>query len=258
MNTSKIYVSSAHIRQQFDVCESTLRRWADLQTVRSIRVGASDMSRRLYHADDIRRMFQQADNPNHQRSTILYARVSSEHQRADLERQMQQLQEHAKTINTEDTKIETIQDVGSGLNYHRKGFTTLLERVHQGSVATIVVTYRDRLVRFGLELVEWICAKHDTKIVVLSNTQDHEAADEHELRDDLLAVTTFFVARNNGRRAAENRRRRKAAMHEYDDHGGESAQADQNNKRTSQCVQEDSPQSNKRTGAIAQEVDGHQ
>jgi putative resolvase len=263
MNTSKIYVSSAHIREQFDVSESTLRRWADLQTVRSIRVGTSDAPRRLYHADDIRRMFHQESSSSAttmQRAIILYARVSSEHQRGDLERQVQQLEEYAKTINAENAKIETIQDVGSGLNYHRKGFTTLLEHIYQGSVATVVVTYSDRLARFGLELVEWICEKHDTKIMVLGHTQDAKDDGEHELRDDLLAVTTFFVARNNGRRSTENRKRRKAAGQNGTVGSGErkSTQNHQNNKRAGEHSEKDSTQSNKRAGSAVEEVDGHE
>jgi hypothetical protein len=72
------------------------------------------------------------------------------------------------------------------------------------------VAHRDRLARIGVELLEWLFQRHDSKLVVLDGTEERQSETD-ELRDDLLAVVTFFVARNNGRRSAANRKRRAAA-----------------------------------------------
>lgn len=198
---SSEYISGKHIKARYDVSDSTLKRWASTEKIRVVRVGDSPTSKRLYHAEDVAAMFNDSANA-HRRSVVVYARVSSEHQRADLDRQIERLVAAYPTA-------EVIKDIASGLNFHRRGFTALLERVCANSVETVVVANRDRLARFALELVEWIFAKHETKLVVLGDCTNERDA-EDELRDDLLAVTTYFVARNNGRRSAENKKRRQA------------------------------------------------
>jgi predicted site-specific integrase-resolvase len=136
-----------------------------------------------------------------EKTKIIYARVSSNHQKEDLQRQIHDLQ-------TAFPDHELIQDIGSGLNYNRKGFQRLLERVHQGDIDEIVVTHKDRLCRYGIELLEWLFHKSGTKLVV--HCQNYQEVDSsRELADGLLSVCNFFVARNNGRRAADNRKRRR-------------------------------------------------
>jgi predicted site-specific integrase-resolvase len=102
-----------------------------------------------------------------------------------------------------------IKDIGSGLNWKRPGLGSLLEQVHQGNVKEVVVTYKDRLCRFGSEILEWIFKKSNVKLLVLSSSSDQKDI-TRELSDDLLAITTVFVARNNGLRAGHFRRERKA------------------------------------------------
>ena len=133
---------------------------------------------------------------------VIYARVSSSHQKeaGDLKRQVEDLQESYPEYNV-------IKDVGSGLNFKRPGLQALLEQVYSGTVSEVVVRHKDRLCRYGLEILEFIFKKAGTKFVVLSNEQ--EKTSTKELADDLLAITTVFVARHNGQRSAENRRRRK-------------------------------------------------
>ena len=96
--------------------------------------------------------------------------------------------------------------MGSALNFKRPGFLSLLDRVSSNAVEEIVVLHKDRLCRFGFELVEWICSRHNTSLVV--HNKSGVVCDQRELADDLLAITNYFVAKNNGRRAADNRRRR--------------------------------------------------
>lgn len=110
-----------------------------------------------------------------------------------------------------DPSYELISDIGSGLNWKRRGLLSLLDAVCGGFVQEVVVTDRDRLARFGFELLEWLFRKHSTKLVVLCpiSLSGEGEADVAELRDDLLAIVTFFVARNNGRRSARNRKQRR-------------------------------------------------
>ena len=159
------------------------------------------------------------------RAKVCYARVSSAHQRPDLQRQIEYLQ-------AQKPGYEIISDVGSGLNWNRRGYRALLERVHAGDIEEVVVTFKDRMCRFGFELVEWIFRKADTRIVVLSQSAPAESAAEqqHELAEDLLAVTNFFVARNNGRRAAQFRRERKERERATEEEGAQVADGPQEHK----------------------------
>ena len=132
------------------------------------------------------------------RAAIAYCRVSSAGQKADLARQVAFLKEKCE----EGTEVVT--DVGSGLNFKRKGLRALLERAMQGTVRSVTVAHRDRLCRFGFELIKWLLERHQVKLVVL---QDKQQSPECEFTEDLLAIVHVFSCRFNGlrryRQAAE-------------------------------------------------------
>ncbi|MCW5672896.1 MAG: IS607 family transposase, partial [Hydrogenophaga sp.] len=147
---------------------------------------------------------------------IIYARVSSPKQRADLQRQVVALQEAYP-------QHQLIQDVGSGLNFKRKGLRALLERVNTGMVPQVVVMHRDRLARFATDLLEFVFQQHGTKLVLHCPREaaghgddGDDATGYNELAEDLLAVTTVFVASHNGKRSAAHRRLRHAAASQED------------------------------------------
>ena len=196
-----MYQTGASIQKKYEVSGATLRRWADSGILRYVRYGGKGM--RLYHIDDLQKHLGTSEEVSDARKTkkIIYARVSSAHQKADLQRQIQDLW-------AEFPDHEVISDVGSGLNFKRRGLATLLEQVNEGLVQEIVVMHKDRLCRYGYELLEFIFKKAGTKCVVHDKNSTTPNA-ERELADDLLAITTVFVARHNGQRSAENRRRRK-------------------------------------------------
>jgi len=191
------YISASKITKQFDVSSGSLRRWAEEGKIRFLR---PNKGKRIYHIEDIVRIF--GNKKENLKETILYAQVSSSHQKQDLERQ-------TELLKTNYPNGKVITDVASGLNWRRHGFNALLERVHSGSVETVVVTYKDRLCRFGLELVEWIFSKYNTKLVVLNQRTD-TSEPSTELSEDLLAVVNVFVAKNNGLRAGALKRARNA------------------------------------------------
>jgi predicted site-specific integrase-resolvase len=121
---------------------------------------------------------------------ICYARVSSRHQSNDLPRQRDQLLSSYPGA-------EVVTDIGSGLNFKRKGLLTILERLMQGDKLTLVVAHKDRLARFGFDLIKWMVERNGGKIVVL-NAIEHSP--QQELVSDLLAIITVFGARVNGLR----------------------------------------------------------
>ncbi len=92
---------------------------------------------------------------------------------------------------------EIVSDVGSGLNFKRKGLLSILERVHSGDKLRVVVAYRDRLARFGTELIETLFKRNGGEIVVLNQ---RDLSPEEEITTDLIAILTVFGARVNGLR----------------------------------------------------------
>lgn len=203
-----VYISSKEIIDTYHVSYTTLRRWEEEGKVSCCRTPGGF---RRYKAKDIAVLFG-AKEPNDifnsqppSKFTVCYARVSSEHQRADLERQVSELQ----SLNPESLSI---RDIGSGINWNRPGFKRLLDLVHEGKVAKLVLTHRDRLCRFAYDLLAGILEKAGVEILVLSKGEDsHNPDPERELADDLLAITNHFVAKNNGLRAAANRKKKKRA-----------------------------------------------
>ena len=129
------------------------------------------------------------------RIVIGYARVSSKKQEKDLERQIENLKTY---MYAKGYSFEIITDIGSGINYSKKGLTKLLERIHKGEVSKIVILYKDRLLRFGFELLETICKLNDCEIEIVDNTPK---TDEEELVTDLVQIITVFGCRLQGKRS---------------------------------------------------------
>lgn len=122
----------------------------------------------------------------------LYARVSSSKQLFDLQRQISFLKKNYPNY-------QVIQDIGSGINFKRKGLITLLEKVFTGQVSEIVVAHRDRLTRFGIDLFIYIFKRFEVSFKVLSNANIKEPTTE--LKDDILSIITVFTARYYGSRS---------------------------------------------------------
>lgn len=130
------------------------------------------------------------------KSTILYSRVSSNKQKNDLERQKEYISSNIPDEYT-GSKIDNISDIGSGINFKRPGLLQVLGRVKEGQVSAIIVASRDRLARFGFELIEWICKEFGTKILVLDS---EDTTPESELGKDLMAIVQVYCCRWNGMR----------------------------------------------------------
>lgn len=135
------------------------------------------------------------------RKTIAYARVSSHDQKADLERQKQILEIYCSANGW---TFEIVSDLGSGMNYRKKGLRKLLSSIIDGEVGRLVVVHKDRLLRFGAELVFSICEAKSVEIVIINKGED--ASFEEDLAKDLLEIITVFSARLYGSRSEKNKK----------------------------------------------------
>ncbi|QOV24434.1 IS607 family transposase [Anabaenopsis elenkinii] len=161
---------------------NTLRRYADEGKIKSIKNPAGQ---RLY---DVESYVKGSDSIA--TTTICYCRVSSSKQRDDLDRQIAYVQSLYPDS-------EIIKDIGSGLNFKRKGLQSILDRLLRGDKFTLVVTCRDRLARFGFELVQYMVEQNGGQILVLNKTVH---SPQSELIQDLLSILHVFSYRMHGLR----------------------------------------------------------
>ena len=130
---------------------------------------------------------------------IAYVRVSSPSQKKDLAIQKEALRAYCQQhrINVD----QWIEDIGSALNYKRKGFNEVVEQIELGQVRCLVIAYQDRFVRFGYDWFEALCHRHGTEITVMNG---EAFSPEEELVRDLIAIVTVFSARLHGLRSHKN------------------------------------------------------
>ena len=133
--------------------------------------------------------------------TIAYARVSSNDQKDDLVRQKQVLELYCAH---QCWTYEVIADLGSGMNYHKKGLKRLLNAIIDGQIGRLVITHKDRLLRFGAELVFSICEIKNVEVVIINKGED--TTFEEDLAKDVLEIITVFSARLYGSRSRKNQK----------------------------------------------------
>ena len=133
--------------------------------------------------------------------TICYARVSSSSQKDDLERQHSMLESYCSA---KGWKSEMIKDLGSGMNYKKKGLNQLIDKILSKSFNRLVITHKDRLLRFGSELLFSMCEKQGIEVIVIH--QSDQPTFEEELAQDVLEIITIFSARLYGSRSKKNKR----------------------------------------------------
>jgi putative resolvase len=173
------YYTSRDAAKALGVHPNTLRKMADAGAIETIRISGQ----RRYNVDGY---FGELASAN----IICYCRVSSYKQKDDLERQTAFMRERYP-------KAEIIKDIASGLNFRRKGIKTILERAMRGEQLTVVVAHRDRLARFGSELIRFVIEHNAGQLVVLS---EDALSPEAELTRDLLNIIHVFSCRMHGLR----------------------------------------------------------
>ena len=138
---------------------------------------------------------------NNDYPTVCYCRVSSHDQKQDLERQKELLEAYCAA---KGWRSLVISDLGSGMNYKKKGLQKLLEMILCRKLKRLVLTTKDRLLRFGSELVFTLCEIQGIEIVIIH--QGEQPSFEEELASDVLEIITVFSARLYGSRSKKNRK----------------------------------------------------
>lgn len=173
----------------------TLQNWDHQGKIKIVR---SPSNRRLIPMSEVYRLLDQIENDG---LTILYARVSSYDQKhkGDLDRQVASLAEAASDFR----KIKVITDVGSGLNDKRKGLLKVMEMAKRREIDCIMVTYKDRLTRFGFNYLETFFTAFDVEIIVLNDTFVDKSPQE-EMIEDLMSIISSFAGKLYGLRSRKH------------------------------------------------------
>jgi predicted site-specific integrase-resolvase len=179
----------------------TLRRWANSGKVKV--AGYTPGKQRLFSLSDFENLGVSPTSRPIQKTklTIGYARVSSRDQKDDLKRQTEMLE---LFCSSNGWSHEIIQDLGSGMNYQKKGLKKLIKLICHQEIGRVVVTHKDRLLRFGSELIFSICSHAGCEVVVINACED--SSYEEDLTRDVLEIITVFSARLYGSRSHKNKK----------------------------------------------------
>ena len=141
------------------------------------------------------------DEENIVKKTICYSRVSTHDQKEDLTRQAKVLEIYSKEHDLQN--VEYINDIGSGLNYKKKGLTKLLKLILNNQIDTLVLTHKDRLLRFGSDLLINVANHFNVKTIILN---EKKSIFEEELANDVLEIITVFSSKLYGSRSHKNKK----------------------------------------------------
>ena len=192
MNTSNITnYKPKEFAELLNVTVKTLQRW----NREKILVANRTPTNRRYYTYDQYLQFKGISKEADSRKVVIYARVSTKNQSDDLENQVDFLQQYvnAKGLIADDI----IREYGSGLNYNRKKWNQLLSEVMENKVKMIVVSHKDRLVRFGFDWFEKFCNRFNVEIVIVKN---EKLSPHEELVQDMLSILNEFSCRLSGLR----------------------------------------------------------
>ena len=206
------YYSIGEFANQIGKTIQTLRNWDKKGILKPSHVTKGGT--RYYSEEQLNHFLGLKSEKQINKKIIGYCRVSSHKQKDDLERQI----ENVKTyMYARGYQFEIITDIGSGINYNKKGLNQIIDMVTNSEVEKIVVLYKDRLIRFGYELIENLCDKFGTVIEIIDST---EKTDEQELVEDLVQIITVLSCRLQGKRANKAKKMIKELLE--DDKGKES------------------------------------
>ena len=190
------YYSSKSVTKILGVTAQTLRNWDKEGKLKPAYIKSNGYR---YYSEDSILAYTQERKTKKDLNVIGYARVSSNKQTDDLERQVNNLKIY---LDNKYKSYDIITDIGSGINYTKKGLQLLIDKINKKEVDIIVVLYKDRLLRFGFELVEYFARINNVRIEVLdkiNKTQDEE------LVEDLIQIITVFSCKIQGKRKTKTK-----------------------------------------------------
>jgi len=181
------WVKAQKAKEYYSVSSPTLRAWSDNGKIRSQQ---QPSGRYQYWIEEGKK---KANDDKAGRHTIIYARVSSKKQSEDLRRQEEYLSSRYPNAILK-------SDIGSGINYKRTNFKTILQSLFKGDIKEVVVAHKDRFTRLSFEFFEWLFTQFGAILTSLENEEHAEGETGNELTDDLMEVITVFTARYYGSR----------------------------------------------------------
>lgn len=179
------------------VSVSTLRRWEKEGSL------VADARTQGKHRRYLLTKLLPSNSSTSKRKVVAYSRVSSVGQKEDLSRQTNRLSEYCEEHLY---NYEVIQDLGSGMNFKKRGLCKVIRMIVTGQVEKLILTHKDRLLRFGSELIFELCKFFHTEIICID--ADVRSNDNENLAQDVIELMTVFSARLYGKRSQVNRRRR--------------------------------------------------
>ena len=190
------YYSAKTVTQILGVTAQTLRNWDKEGKLKPSYVKSNGYR---YYSEESILSYTQERKTKKNLNVVGYARVSSEKQTDDLERQVNNLKEY---LSNKYDNFDIITDIGSGINYNKPGLLKLIEKINRKEVDLIVVLYKDRLLRFGFELVEHFANLNNVKIEVLDKL---DKTQDEELVEDLVQIITLFSCKIQGKRKSKTK-----------------------------------------------------
>ena len=191
------YYSAKKVTQILGVTAQTLRNWDKEGKLKPTYVKSNGYR---YYSEEAILSYTQERKTKKNLNVIGYARVSSKKQSDDLERQVNNLEEY---LSSKYDSFEIVTDIGSGINYNKPGLLKLIEKINKKEVDLIVVLYKDRLLRFGFELVEYFASLNNVKMLVLDKVDKNQ---DQELVEDLVQIITVFSCKIQGKRKSKTKK----------------------------------------------------
>ena len=188
---SEEFLTAGETSKLLHISQNTLRKWADEGKITTFRAGGKGSHRRYKIDNTSKEAIAPIPTASSERRKIIYARVSTKKQSENLSRQIEYLRDKYPNH-------ELISDIGSGINFKRKGLNAILDSAFKGNLEEVVVAYKDRLCRFGFELFKTIFTKLSNATIVVFN--ENIGSQDEELASDVLEIVTVFSAKINGRK----------------------------------------------------------
>lgn len=186
------FVTPKEACKQLGVVNQTLYRYEKVGMIETTRTPGG---KRLYNIEKFLKTNVNNKTSNAKRK-ICYCRVSSRHQMEDLKRQV-------KYMKNKYPEHEIIADIGSGLNFNRKGLREIMRSGMNDEIKELVVAYKDRLCRFGYDLIEWIIKERSNGRILVENNK--EKTPEEEITQDIIQIMNVYTAKINGLRKYKNK-----------------------------------------------------
>ena len=183
-----MYVPIRTAAKHYSVSNQTVRAWAEREEIEFITLPSGQRRYKIRGDGNTNTV---AEESKKEKSNVCYCRVSSNGQKEDLRRQVEYMQQKYPGW-------VVYTDIGSGLNWKRKGLRTVLRLCMLGEVGKVAVAHKDRLARFGYEIIEYVMGQCGVEL--LCDYEETHKSREAELVDDILSVVTVFSARIHGGR----------------------------------------------------------